>query len=88
VRLIFDVSIEAKIANTLPERMEALPPVNYPIFTRSYSAAPGNTLIHGKLCEEAICLGRKLVARLSSNPEALGLVLLRDSCRETRPDAK
>jgi RNA polymerase sigma-70 factor (ECF subfamily) len=77
-------------ADLLPERLEALLAVIYLIFNEGYVATSSDTLIRQELCEEAIRLGRLLVALLPDNAEAhglLALMLLHDSRREARLNA-
>jgi RNA polymerase sigma-70 factor, ECF subfamily len=76
-------------ADLLPERLDALLAVVYLIFTEGYSATRGETLARRELCEEAIRLGRVLVALLPAPGSAearglLALMLLHDSRREAR----
>ena len=49
-------------ADLLPERLQALLAVIYLIFNEGYVATSNDTLIRQELCEEAIRLGRVLVA--------------------------
>jgi len=73
----------------LPERLDALLAVIYLIFNEGYSATSGDEPIRKELCEEAIRLGRVLVALMPGNAETLGLLalmLLHDSRREARLD--
>jgi RNA polymerase sigma-70 factor (ECF subfamily) len=73
----------------LPERLDALLAVIYLIFNEGYSATGGDEPIRKELCEEAIRLGRVLVALMPKNAETLGLLalmLLHDSRREARLD--
>jgi RNA polymerase sigma-70 factor (ECF subfamily) len=79
----------------LPERLDALLAVIYLIFNEGYSATMGQANrgdepIRKELCEEAIRLGRVLVALMPQSAEARGLLalmLLHDSRRETRLNA-
>ncbi len=74
-------------ADLLPERLDALLAVIYLIFNEGYVATSGDTLARHEVCEEAIRLGRVLVALLPQSAEAhglLALMLLHDSRRETR----
>jgi RNA polymerase sigma-70 factor (ECF subfamily) len=74
----------------LPQRLDALLAVIYLIFNEGYSATGGDEPIRKALCEEAIRLGRVLVALMPGSAEARGLLalmLLHDSRRLTRLDA-
>ena len=74
----------------LPERLGALLAVIYLIFNEGYSATSGDEPIRKELCDEAIRLGRVLVALMPESAEARGLLalmLLHDSRREARLDA-
>jgi RNA polymerase sigma-70 factor (ECF subfamily) len=74
----------------LPERLDALMAVIYLIFNEGYCATSGDSLIRHELCNEAIRLGRVLLALMPNNAEAhglLALMLLHDSRRETRLNA-
>jgi RNA polymerase sigma-70 factor (ECF subfamily) len=71
----------------LPERLDALLAVIYLIFNEGYVATSGDSLTRKELCNEAIRLGRVLVALLPESAEARGLLalmILHDSRRETR----
>lgn len=73
----------------LPERLDALLAVIYLIFNEGYSATSGDEPIRKELCEEAIRLGRVLVALMPGNAETRGLLalmLLHDSRRAARLD--
>ncbi len=63
--------------------------VIYLIFNEGYSAIAGDTLIRRRLCVEAIRLARALHELMPGEPEVIGLLalmLLHDSCRNTRAD--
>ncbi|ASC73522.1 hypothetical protein XM38_044890 [Halomicronema hongdechloris C2206] len=70
----------------LPERLETVLQVIYLIFNEGYAAASGPSLTRANLSEEAIRLGRLLMALLPSS-EVIGLLalmLLQESRREAR----
>jgi RNA polymerase sigma-70 factor (ECF subfamily) len=73
------------------ERLEAVMLVVYLVFNEGYNAASGDSLVRRELCVEAIRLGHLLCELLPREPEAKGLLalmLLHDSRREARTDAK
>jgi RNA polymerase sigma-70 factor (ECF subfamily) len=77
-------------ASQLPERTGAVMAVVYLIFNEGYAATAGDAWIRHDLCREAIRLGR-LVAELTGDPEARGLLalmLLHDARRDTRTDER
>jgi RNA polymerase sigma-70 factor (ECF subfamily) len=74
-----------------PERLESVLSVVYFIFNEGYRATSGDKLTRADLCDEAIRLGRILVALASREPEAVGVValmLLHDARRNARTDAE
>jgi RNA polymerase sigma-70 factor, ECF subfamily len=80
------IPYEVPEAAQLPERTGAVMAVVYLIFNEGYAATAGDAWIRRDLCREAIRLGR-LVAELTSAPEALGLLalmLLHDARRDAR----
>jgi len=80
------IPYEVPEASQLPERTGAVMSVVYLIFNEGYAATAGDAWIRRDLCREAIRLGR-LVAELTGDPEALGLLalmLLHDSRRDAR----
>ncbi|MFT7572116.1 MAG: RNA polymerase sigma-70 factor (ECF subfamily) [Paracoccaceae bacterium] len=76
-------------ARHLAERLQAVLATVYLIFNEGYAATDGDSPTRADLCEEAIRLGRLLVA-LTPEAEAgglLALMLLHDSRRSARHDA-
>jgi RNA polymerase sigma-70 factor (ECF subfamily) len=74
-------------ATDLPARLRTVLAVVYLIFNEGYSAASGNELLRGELCDEAIRLGRLLAALMPGEPEVLGLLalmILIDARRDAR----
>lgn len=74
----------------LPERLEAVLSVIYLVFNEGYSASTGSRLTRVELSSEAIRLGR-LLLELFPDAEVMGLLalmLLHESRREARVDAK
>ena len=71
----------------LAERLDGVLSVIYLIFTEGYAATAGETLMRADLSNEAIRLGRLLVALMPDRPEInalLALMLLHDARRDTR----
>jgi RNA polymerase sigma-70 factor, ECF subfamily len=84
------IPYEVPEASQLPERTGAVMAVVYLIFNEGYAATAGDSWLRRDLCREAIRLGR-LVAELTADPEAQGLLalmLLHDSRRDARTDAQ
>jgi RNA polymerase sigma-70 factor (ECF subfamily) len=82
------IPYEVPEASQLAERTGAVMAVVYLIFNEGYAATAGDTWIRRDLCREAIRLGR-LVAELTGDPEARGLLalmLLHDARRDARTD--
>ena len=70
----------------LPERLDVVLHVVYPVFNEGYSASVGEAVTRPDLCAEAIRLGRLLV-ELLPDPEGIGLLalmLLHDARRAAR----
>ena len=73
------------------ERLDAVLHVLYLVFNEGYRATAGDQLIRRDLCAEAIRLGRVLSELVPDEPEVdglLALMLLNDSRREARLDAR
>ena len=71
----------------LAERLDAVLAVVYLVFTEGYAATSGDALVRRELSNEAIRLGRLLVALMPAAPEAnalLALMLLHDARGKTR----
>ena len=71
----------------LAERLDAVLAVGYLVFTEGYAATSGDALVRRELSNEAIRLGRLLVALMPAAPEAnalLALMLLHDARGKTR----
>src|SRR5262249_10176023 len=84
------IPYEGPEASQLPERPGAGMAGVYPIFKESDAATPGDARNPPDLCREAIRLGR-LVAELTGDPEAQGLLalmLLHDARRDARTDER
>ena len=81
-RIPYEIPSQADMAM----RLDAVLAVIYLIFNEGYSASSGAAVTRADLCAEAIRLGR-LLAALTPDPEALGLLslmLLHDSRRAAR----
>ena len=86
---IRDAHIPYRVPNEedLPARLQAVLAVIYLIFNEGYMATTGDHAIRNELCDEAIRLGRVLLALLPDEPEVMGLLalmLLIDSRRSAR----
>jgi RNA polymerase sigma-70 factor (ECF subfamily) len=86
-----NIPYEVPPLHVLPERLAAAQAVIYLIFNEGYSATAGGKLIRTDLCAEAIRLTRMLCDLMPQEPENLGLLalmLLQDSRRDARVDAR
>jgi RNA polymerase sigma-70 factor (ECF subfamily) len=75
--------------DALAERLEGVLAAIYLVFNEGHSASSGHEMVRADLCEEAIRLGRELVALLPAEREPRGLLaltLLHDARRATRTD--
>jgi RNA polymerase sigma-70 factor (ECF subfamily) len=73
----------------LPHRLPSVLATLYLIFNEGYAATSADTLVRVELCDEAIRLGRVLVALMPGEPEPRGLLalmLFQHSRRDTRVD--
>jgi RNA polymerase sigma-70 factor (ECF subfamily) len=81
------IPYEVPTSDRLPERLSAVQAVIYLIFNEGYAAMEGAQLVRGKLCVEAIWLGRMLKELIPGDAESnglLALMLLQDSRRNAR----
>jgi RNA polymerase sigma-70 factor, ECF subfamily len=84
------IAFRVPSSDEVGERLAAVLRVIYVVFTEGHTASTGPSLVRGELCDTAIGLAHGLVARLSDEPEAQGLLallLLTDARREARTDA-
>lgn len=85
------ISYEVPAADRYAERLEGVLRVVYLVFTEGYAPAGGPAPLRPDLCREAIRLGRLLLELLPSEGDVgalLGLMLLHDSRRNARMDAR
>jgi RNA polymerase sigma-70 factor, ECF subfamily len=75
----------------LPDRLRSVLAALYLIFNEGYLATSADTLVRRELCDEAIRLGRVLVALMPDESDAIGLLalmLLQHSRRDARIDER
>jgi len=85
------IPYEVPGSDRLAERLDGVLRVVYLVFNEGYAATSGDALVRPELCREAIRLGRLLRALLPAASEVAGLlalVLLHDSRRAARLDAR
>jgi RNA polymerase sigma factor (sigma-70 family) len=70
------LAYETPSRGELPERLASVLEVVYLIFNEGYTAARGDDWLRPQLCDEALRLGRILVAIAPNEPEAHGLLAL------------
>jgi RNA polymerase sigma-70 factor (ECF subfamily) len=77
-RKIMDAGIPYRVppAHLLPERLSGVLAVLYLLFNEGYAASSGSELIRAGLCDEAIRLGRALLALMPDESEVAGLLAL------------
>jgi RNA polymerase sigma factor (sigma-70 family) len=80
-RVPFEVPAGAELAARLASVLEVV----YLIFNEGYAATSGDSWTRAELCEEAMRLGRMLAALAPGEPEAHGLVALREVPARTGP---
>jgi RNA polymerase sigma-70 factor, ECF subfamily len=90
-RKIRDAGIAYQVPghDDLPFRLPSVLATLYLIFNEGYAATSADTLVRAELCDEAIRLGRILVALMPGEPEPQGLLalmLFQHSRRDTRVD--
>ena len=86
-----NIPYEVPPAERLPERLDSVLAALYLIFNEGYAATGTDALIRRELCAEAIRLTRVLAAMMPAEREVAGLLalmLLQDSRREARVDAR
>jgi len=90
-RKIADARIPYRVPadEELPERLRAVLRVVYLIFNEGYTAAEGDRLVRGELCDEAVRLGELLSRLMPDDAEVWGLLALmrlHDARRAARVD--
>jgi predicted RNA polymerase sigma factor len=70
------LAYETPSRGELPERLASVLEIVYLIFNEGYTAARGDDWLRPQLCDEALRLGRILVAIAPNEPEAHGLLAL------------
>ena len=78
-------------AHELPDRLNSVLTVIYLVFNEGYVGTNSTSLVRGELCDEAIRMGRLLLALMPDEPEVRGLLalmLLNDSRRQARTDSR
>jgi RNA polymerase sigma factor (sigma-70 family) len=83
VRADFEVPVGSALRARLPDVLEVV----YLIFNEGYAASSGERWVRRELCEEALRLGRILVALAPAEPEAHGLIALLE-IQASRLDAR
>jgi RNA polymerase sigma-70 factor, ECF subfamily len=85
------IPYEVPGSDRLADRLDGVLRVVYLVFNEGYAATSGDALVRRELCQEAIRLGRLLRALLPRAGEVgglLALMLLHDSRRSARMDAR
>jgi RNA polymerase sigma-70 factor (ECF subfamily) len=83
------IRFSTPVAGELAGRLAVVLRVIYLVFTAGHTAARGDRLVRGELCDQAIRLARELVVLLPDEPEVTGLLallLLTDARRAARLD--
>ncbi|MFC5063142.1 RNA polymerase sigma factor [Actinomycetospora atypica] len=70
------VELEIPVGDELTARLGAVLEVVYLVFNEGYTATAGASWVRHDLCDEALRLGRRLVALLPARPEVHGLLAL------------
>jgi RNA polymerase sigma-70 factor (ECF subfamily) len=84
------IPYEVPPAHALPDRLGSVLAAIYIVFTEGYASSSGDRILRPELCDEAIRLGRLLVALMPDESEAIGLLalmLLQHSRRDARVNA-